>query len=87
MEFTWEVPFDETPYRPATRLDPSEGGVELDGDPELVEITIYPDSGDALTIRDLSEKLKGSVICQHPPTDDDCMGAILDQQSAEIRDY
>lgn len=73
VEVTWEVPLYWTPPRPATYLDPPEGGIELDGEPHPIAVTYYPELGDDYTIEGIQE---GSILDillsgKYPPPDED----------------
>lgn len=45
VELIWEVPYVWSKPVPATRLDPPEGGLELDGDARCVKIIIHHEDG------------------------------------------
>jgi hypothetical protein len=50
IEIEWVVPYLWSTPVPATRIDPPEGGLEIDGDPWIAEITFYGNlSDDTLT--------------------------------------
>lgn len=55
VEMTWKVPYIWSPPVPASRVErgyslgqPAEGGLELDGDPELVELKVFNEDGDTV---------------------------------------
>lgn len=45
LEICYAVPFAVSPYRPATYLDPPEGGPEPDGEPWVCETRVQAASG------------------------------------------
>jgi hypothetical protein len=89
VEITWEVPYSWSRPRPATYLDPPEGGVELDGDPRPVCVTYYPEEGDELTIDHIEE---GSILDillvakYGTPDDGVCWDAANEDNEARMED-
>lgn len=46
VETIWEATYLWTKPRPATYLEPPEGGCELDDGPNLVQVKVFNDNGD-----------------------------------------
>lgn len=90
VEITWEVPYSWSTPRPATYLDPPEGGLELDGDPRPVCVTYYPAEGEELTI----DGIQGGSILDHllvgkygTPSDEACWDAAGEAHQNEVEDW
>ncbi len=81
VEITWEFTYYHSPVRPATYLDPPEGGIEIESDTHPIAVTYYPADGEELTI----EKIQEGSILDHllvgkygTPSDDECFVAASD---------
>lgn len=85
VEITWAVPYSWSKPRPATYLDPPEGGLELDGDPYPTELVVFDDDGseayrirgDELDLFDLAQLIGGI-------DDTEMWEAAADHQNGEM---
>jgi len=80
VEIVWEVPYSWSRPRPATYLDPAEGGLELDGDPQVVKVT---DDGVEILDEEYTEIL---VRLCGIPSEDQCWEAASDHNEARMED-
>lgn len=60
LEAKVSVPYSVSPYRPATYLDPPEGGPEFDGEPWVCELTLT--DNETFAVKDIQP---GSIIDLH----------------------
>jgi len=86
LEITWEITYYWSPIRPATYLDPPEGGLEIETEAVCREITVYPLSGEGWTISGIQE---GSILdilanTNNPPKEEEIWEAAGDANEARL---
>lgn len=79
VEITWSLEYSWSKPVPATYLDPPEGGAEIEGEPEPIAVTYYPEQGEPFSI----DNIQPGSILNHllgkkykAPHDGECWDAI-----------
>ncbi len=78
VEITWELTYEHFPFRAATRLDPPEGGIEIDRDPRPITVIYSPADGEGRKIDGIQEgsRLDHLLVGKYgTPSDDECYDA------------
>lgn len=89
IEISWFVPYFWSKVTPATRDDPEEGGLELDGDPWPVSVTFYGNLSDnSLTIGgiEVGSYLEITIMERFAPSEAACLQAAEADLATHLED-